>query len=91
MCYIIPLFSELVFPDIVPDCLDVSAKSSIDNKEGLLGVGVDEVAGLFINGVVGVADAVPAVDVQDHVAAKLLHCSSYAASSSSYARSISDT
>ena len=79
MYSIIPLLRELVLSDIVADCLDMSAKSGIDHKEGLLGVGVYEVAGVVINGVIGVADAVATVDIERHKARKLFHCSSYAA------------
>lgn len=73
MYSIIPLLRELVLSDIVADCLDVSAKSVIDHKEGLLGVGVYEVAGVVINSIVGVADAVATVNVKNHIATKLFH------------------
>lgn len=73
MYSIIPLLRELVLSDIVADCLDVSAKSGIDHKEGLLGVGVYEVAGVVVNSVVGIADAVATIDVKNHIATKLFH------------------
>lgn len=73
MYSIIPLLRELVLSDIVAYCLDVSAKSGIDHKEGLLGVGVYEVAGVVVNSVIGVADAVATVDVKNHIATKLFH------------------
>ena len=73
MSNIIPLLGELVRADVVADCLDMGAEALVDDEEGLLSVRRDDVAGVLVDGVIGVANAVPAIDVQDHVAAKLLH------------------
>lgn len=73
---IIALVSELVFADIVTDCVDVATQGLVYHKEGLLRVRIDEVARLVVHRVIGEADAVAAVDVQCHEAGKLFHGSS---------------